>query len=108
MKENFVIDYREQVLRVHGAEIDFEPLLSECVAQELEKMLLCKVIQPSTSPWSSPVVLIEKPNGEYRFCVNYRQLNAVTKKDAYLLPRIDVILDALGNATVFTTLDLQS
>ena len=78
------------------------------IAQELEKMLLCKVIQPSASPWSSPVVLIEKPNGVYRFCMDYRQLNAVTKKDAYPLPRIEETLDALGNETVFTTLDLQS
>ncbi len=78
------------------------------IAQEVEKMLLSKVIQPFSSLWSSPVVLIEKPKGQYRFCVDYRQLNAVTKKDAYPLPRIDETLDALGNATVFTTLDLQS
>eukprot|EP00794_Sanderia_malayensis_P011340 gene11340-biopygen9039 len=78
------------------------------IAQEIQKMLLSEVIQPSASPWSSPVVLIEKPNGEYRFCVDYRRLNAVTKKDAYPLPRIDETLDALGNAKVFTTIDLQS
>eukprot|EP00794_Sanderia_malayensis_P018389 gene18389-biopygen12333 len=78
------------------------------IAQEVQKMLLSEVIQPSASPWSSPVVLIEKPNGEYRFCVDYRRLNAVTKKDAYPLPRIDETLDALGNAKVFTTIDLQS
>eukprot|EP00794_Sanderia_malayensis_P018581 gene18581-biopygen15656 len=78
------------------------------IAQEVQKMLLSEVIQPSASLWSSPVVLIEKPNGEYRFCVDYRRLNAVTKKDAYPLPRIDETLDALGNAKVFTTIDLQS
>jgi len=80
----------------------------QAIAREVEKMLLSNVIEPSASPWSSPVVLLEKPDGEYRFCVDYRKLNAVTKKDAYPLPRIDETLDALGNASIFTTLDLQS
>ena len=80
----------------------------QIIAKEVQKMLLSNVIQPSASPWSSPVVLLEKPNGEYRFCVDYRRLNAVTKKNAYPLPRIDEKLDALGNARVFSTLDLQS
>ena len=78
------------------------------IRKEVEKMLLSNVIQPSSSPWSSPVLLLEKPNGEFRFCVDYRRLNAETKKDAYPLPRIDETLDALGNANWFTTLDLQS
>ena len=78
------------------------------IQKEVEKMLLSNVIQPSSSPWSSPVLLLEKPNGEFRFCVHYRRLNAKTKKDAYPLPRIDETLDALGNAAWFTTLDLQS
>eukprot|EP00794_Sanderia_malayensis_P005886 gene5886-biopygen4888 len=78
------------------------------IANEVQKMLLSDVIQPSASPWCSPVILLEKPNGEYRFCVDYRRLNEVTKKDAYPLPRIDETLDALGNATWFSTLDLQS
>ena len=80
----------------------------QIIAKEVQKMLLSNVIQPSASPWSSPVVLLEKPNWEYRFCVDYRRLNAVTKKDAYPLPRIDETQDALGNARVFSTLDLQS
>ena len=78
------------------------------IAKEVQKMLLSNVIRPSASPWSSPVLLLEKPNGEFRFCVDYRRLNAETKKDAYPLPRIDETLDALGNATWFSTLDLQS
>ena len=57
---------------------------------------------------SSPVLLLEKPNGEFRFCVDYRRLNAETKKHAYPLSRINETLDALGNATWFSTLDLQS
>ena len=78
------------------------------IAKEVQKMLLANIIQPSASPWSSPVLLLEKPNGEFRFCVDYRRLNEKTKKDAYPLPRIDETLDALGNAAWFSTLNLQS
>ena len=78
------------------------------IAKEVQKMLLANIIQPSASPWSSPVLLLEKPNGEFRFCVDYRRLNGQTKKDVYPLLRIDETLDALGNAAWFSTLDFQS
>ena len=74
----------------------------------LEQMLQKKVIQPSTSPWASPIVLVRKKDGTLRFCVDYRKLNAVTRKDAYPLPRIDDALDTLGSSKWFTTLDLIS
>ena len=71
-------------------------------------MLEQDLIQPSTSPWSFPVVVVKKKNGKFRFCVNYKPLNDVTKKDNYPLPRIDKILDSLKDAKWFTTLDLAS
>ena len=71
-------------------------------------MLVKEIIRPSTSPWSSPIVLVSKPDGSTRFCIDYRKVNLVTKKDAYPLPRIDDTLNALGGAKYFTTLDLQS
>ena len=66
------------------------------------------IVQPSTSPWASPVVLMSKKDGSHRFCVDFRKLNSMTKKDVYPLPRVDDILDTLGNAKYFTTLDLAS
>ena len=66
------------------------------------------VIRPSSSPWASPVVLVKKRHGTHRFCVDYRKLNAVTRKDAYPIPRIDDTLDTLPGAAWFSTLDMVS
>ena len=80
----------------------------ETVRQHVEEMLQHGVVRPSTSPWAAPIVLVRKKDGTTRFCVDYRKLNDVTRKDAYPLPRIDDTLDALAGAQVFTTLDLAS
>ena len=78
------------------------------VKQLLSRMLDQGVIEPSSSPWASPVVLVQKKDGSIRFCVDYRKLNQVTQKDAYPLPRIDMTLDALHGSQWFSTLDLVS
>ena len=74
----------------------------------VDEMLELGVIEPSCSPWSSPVVLVKKSDGTSRFCVDYRRLNSVTRKDNYSLPNPQDILTSLGDATWFCTLDLQS
>ncbi|XP_018371543.1 PREDICTED: RNA-directed DNA polymerase homolog [Trachymyrmex cornetzi] len=66
------------------------------------------VIQESVSPWMSPAILVKKKDGTIRFCVDYRKLNAVTKKDSYPLPRIDDIFDQLSGSSWYSTLDLKS
>ena len=83
-------------------------VLRGAVVKQLHDMQQNGVIQPSSSPWTSPVVMVRKKDGSHRFCVDYRRLNAVTKTDAFPLPRIDDLLDQLGGAKYFSTLDLAS
>ena len=85
-----------------------DPAKQEIIKKEIEKMKESGVIRRSTSPWTSPVVLVGKKDGTTRFCVDYRRLNKITKKDAQPLPRIDDMLDAFRGAKWFTSLDLAA
>ena len=73
----------------------------ELLQTEVTEMLKDEVIEPSSSPWSSPVILVKKKDGSYRFCVNYQKLNNVTIKDVYPLPRIDDTLSRLEKKQIF-------
>jgi predicted aspartyl protease len=85
------------------------PLARESEVEEMiQDMKKNDVIEPSSSPWCSPVVLVKKKDGSTRFCVDYRRLNDVTKKDSYPLPRIDDTLDTLSGMKWFSALDLKS
>ncbi len=76
------------------------------IEEEIQQMLKLGVIEPSRSPWSSPIVLVPKPDGTLRFCNDYRHLNEVSQFDGYPMPRVDELLDRLGRARYISTLDL--
>ena len=80
----------------------------EIIQQQVKEMLDDNIIRPSFGTWSSPVVLVKKKDNTWRFCVDYRKLNAVTKSDVYPLPVIEDILSYLGDSKYFTSLDLFS
>ena len=74
----------------------------------IQNMLDTDVIKESSSPWVAPIVLVRKKDGSWRFCIDYRRLNALTHKDAYPLPRIEESLTSLKQAAWYSTLDLAS
>ena len=78
------------------------------IKKQVQQMLDLDIIQPSKSDWSAPVVLVGKKDGTSRFCVDFRKLNAITKKDAFPLPLIDQILDCLEGAQFYSSLDLAA
>ena len=81
------------------------PAMREKAIAEIRKMLDAGVIEPATSEWASPIVLVPKKSRSLRFCVDYRRLNAKTVADAYPFPRIEDWLDSLGDAQIFKTFD---
>lgn len=84
------------------------PALMKHIDTELQEMLENDIIEPSDSPWSSPIVMVRKKDDTYRFCVDYRKLNSVTKRDAYPLPFVTNILDKLRDARYLSSLDVKS
>jgi len=84
------------------------PRTRQLVGEQVDKMLKLDVMEPSTSEWASPVVLVPTPDGSTRFCIDYRQLNDRTVRDTYPLPRMDGCLDSLGDAKFFSTLDCNA
>ncbi|XP_065901363.1 uncharacterized protein [Dysidea avara] len=78
----------------------------EAVEKVVETMLAEGIIEPCSSEWASPVVVVKKKDNTIRLCVDYRRLNAVTRVDAYPMPRVDDILDKVGQARYISTLDL--
>ena len=76
--------------------------------KKLEELLKKQFIRPCVSPWGAPMLLVKKKDSSMRLCVDYRQLNKVTIKNRYLLPRIDSLMDQLVGAEVFSKIDLRS
>ena len=84
------------------------PANKEVIEKHVKELLNSGIISPSASPYSSPVIIVDKPDGGKRMVIDYRKLNKQTVKDRYPLPRIDDTIDALHGAKYFTTLDLLS
>jgi hypothetical protein len=78
------------------------------IQEQVNDMRAKGVIEDSCSPWASPVVLVKKKDDTWRFCIDFRRLNAITKKDVYPLPRIDDALDTLQGCNYFSSIDLRS
>ena len=84
------------------------PTELEVLKRQLQEYSDKGLIRPSTSPWGAPVLLANKKDGGKRLCIDYKELNKVTIKNKYPLPRIDDLFDQLHGARVFSKLDLQS
>jgi hypothetical protein len=116
-----VINTKVGLCRVAGARIDtgnshpinlplrrISPAQRVEVEKQIKELLDHGIIRPSQSPWAAGIVMAPKPDGSWRFCVDYRELNKVTIKDSYPLPRVDDYLHALENNRWFSLMDLTS
>lgn len=83
------------------------PAMQARMSKELDRMIGLDVVEPSKSPWRSPVVLVKKANGKDRLCIDCRKVNSVTKFDSYPLPYISSILDSLGQTKYLSSVDLK-
>ena len=75
---------------------------------QLQELVNKGYVRPSVSPWGAPVLFVKKKDGTMRLCIDYRQLNKVTIRNKYPLPRIDDLFDQLRGASVFSKIDLRS
>ena len=82
------------------------PLKAEMIRQEVDYMIRHGIIEPSQSSWSSPCVLVKKPDGSVRFYTDYRKVNTLTRTDSHPIPRMDDCIDRIGKASYITKLDL--
>jgi len=102
---------QHHIITEPGKKVKFRPYRvpearREAISAEVQKMLTAEIIEPSYSEWCSPIVLVPKPDGSIRFCNDFRQLNAISKCDAYPMPRVDEMIQRIGKARFITTLDL--
>ena len=102
----FIIDLVPGANPVPIAPYRMSPVELAEVKAHVQDLLSKQFVRPSVSPWGTPVLLVKKKDGSMRMCVDYRQLNKVTIKNKYPLPRIYDLIDQLRGATVFSKIDL--
>ena len=93
---------------VHAKPYCLAHMKAEDLKKQIDKLCRLGVLTPCSSLWTSPVLILKKPNGEYRLVCDYRRLNFATSRDIYPIGEVDQLLDTLHNAAVFSTLDQLS
>jgi hypothetical protein len=104
----FSIDLIPGTQPIHKATYRMAPNELRELKEQLQELLDRGFIRPSVSPWGAPVLFVKKKDGSMRMCIDYRELNRVTIKNKYPLPRIDDLFDQFKGATVFSKIDLLS
>jgi hypothetical protein len=104
----FTIDLVLGTQPIHKAPYRMAPTELKELKEQLEELLDRGFIRPSVSPWGAPVLFVKKKDGSMRLCIDYWELNRVTIRNKYPLPRIDDLFDQLKEASVFSKIDLRS
>ena len=102
--EHAILTPRGQVAREKWRRIPF--FKRQSIKNEIDNMLAQGIITPSRSPWRSPLVAVDKPDGSLRLCVDFRKLNAITQFDAFSMPQVNELVERIGQANFISTLDL--
>ncbi|GJV52494.1 putative reverse transcriptase domain-containing protein [Tanacetum coccineum] len=104
----FQIDLVPGVAPVARAPYRLAPSEMKELSDQLQELFNKGFIRPSSSPWGAPVLFVKKKDGSFRMCINYRELNKLTVKNRYPLPRIDDLFDQLQGSSVYSNIDLRS
>ncbi|GKD63054.1 putative reverse transcriptase domain-containing protein, partial [Tanacetum coccineum] len=103
-----IIDLIPGVAPVARAPYRLAPSKMKELSEQLQKLSDKGFIRPSSSPWGAPVLFVKKKDGSFRMCIDYRELNKLTVKNRYPLPRIDDLFDQLQGSSVYSKIDLRS
>nr|GFB32219.1 putative reverse transcriptase domain-containing protein [Tanacetum cinerariifolium] len=104
----FQIDFIPGAASVARAPYRLAPPEMKELSEQLKELSDKGFIRPSSSPWGAPILFVKKKDGSFRMCIDYRELNKLTVKNRYPLPRIDDLFDQLQGSSVYSKIDLRS